>query len=318
MLKKFSIFLSFTIFLSASTISISIKKDKWSLVGIPNDTSLSSLNISVSDIAWFYKDGKWFSNQDTDGKYGTLSSLKANNAVWIKPKSDKTLTFDTKDTYTFSTIPKGWSMYSFSIDETLDTLDKSKTPLVWRYDDGWKLWDPYGFYSGKKTKISSLGANKGVWIYASKSTIPDTIENIWNVKLPLKSSLSLSNFSISIQFVKPESDGTPDTGIFTYSGLSLNNGVISNPNMIYLQGNGDSGSQTNQYDANYNPNSVLQNSIAYKNGNIILKLGTVVKLAKPDDQDKFLTKAKYDLTIVSDKKIFANDTNTTKMSIEIR
>ena len=318
MLKKLSIFLSTIAFLYASNVTTDIQKDKWNLVGIPTDTTLSALNIDSNDIAWFYKAGKWYSNQDTDGKYGALSSLKANSAVWIKPSGNKTLTFDTNDTYTFSTISKGWSMYSFAIDETLDTLDKSKTPLVWRYEDGWKLWDPYGLYKSEQTKISSLNADKGVWIYAYQSTIPDTIENIWNIKLPIKTSLSLSDFSISIQFVKPESDGTPDTGIFTYSGLSLQNGVINTPTSIYLQGNGDSGSQTNVYDKSYNPNNVLSNSIAYKDGNIILKLGTVVKLANPDDQDKFLTKAKYNLTIVSDKNIFTNDTNKTTMSIEIR
>lgn len=317
MIKKLLMTMILSSLVYGGNVNIQIKKDSWNLIGISEDFNLSTLNLNIEDIVWQYKESKWYCNQEND-TYSTITSLKANDAIWVYSNSDQNVTLN-NNINNFTTLKSGWSMYSFDYDKNLDDINQSLVPLAWQYsDNNWSVWDPKNLISAEYTQKNTLNKGEGVWVYGMDTGLLDSVENIWNLSLPIDTAKDYSNLNIALQFEKPEADGTPDTGTFTFENLSIINSALTLPSKLYTSAKTDSGSISNVYDSSYNPNNVMANTVSFDGNNLLLKLGTIVQLVKPDDVDKFKSKAVFNISIIADQNIFENNISSMELIIEIR
>ncbi|MEA2019019.1 MAG: hypothetical protein U9N59_11280, partial [Campylobacterota bacterium] len=168
------------------------------------------------------------------------------------------------------------------------------------------------------TQTVSIGSDTvpisdGLFQTVTKST-SDTIENIWNISLEIDTSVDYSDFHIGIKFFKREDDGSDDIGEFVYRNIGINSGNLIVPDMLVINGIGDSGSGGTYFDSGYDPNGMLTRSIVLDNNILTLKLGLVMKNQTMVKEDTFKVIEDYDIFITSNVPIIVD---SKPMNIEI-
>ena len=323
--KILLVFIVSIVHLYAENVNIPIKSGMWSLVGSASDVELSSLNLADDDVIWSYKNGSWFTNQAYEG-VSQLTSLKAGDAFWILSKTDKSLTLPVT-TDNEQTFHSGWYMYSPNQDLTVEkSFNSSNISIVWRYANGsWFAWDRAGAYAKHNIqKVETLRVGEGAWVLASgefttsllqhpvivgdkRITLKDgnftkvlksstqSVANIWNISFEIDTK-NVSNFSIGIRFIKKSSGAY---GEMVYSGLSINNGVLSAPIAIDISATKSGETPKGTYfDNSYDPNGVRAKSISLVGNRLTLKLGTIMANQTLMSPDTFKKVSDYNITIV--------------------
>ncbi len=202
--------------------------------------------------------------------------------------------------------------------------------FAFTYEDGvWKahskddLLSQYGYGA-----INTISQGKGAWVYqysgvdiniGNDQTLlsegnfdtvtklsSDDIEDIWNITFPIDISTDYTDFHIGVKFYKREDDGSDDIGEFVYKNISLQSGSINTPEMLAINGIGDSGSGSTYFNAGYDPSNIRANSILLNNNQLTLKLGLVMKSQTMVKEATFKVAEDYDIVIVSNVPIIGS------------
>lgn len=290
MFKKVFIFIFIYNLSFSSDFTINIKKDSWNLVGTSVDLDISKLNLADDEYLWSYDNGKWYVNKDISGIDQLGDTITANSGFWINATYDRNLTV-TNNTTGNTAVNSGWDLYSFNSDVSISDIDFQVVNTVWNYDNGsWKVLglDEQVYSDGTFQKISSISQGKGYWL---NSDVGFVLNDVWTLILEKDLTQNIINFEIAISIKKNESDGTPDIASFIYKGLSLQDGVLSNPTSIFIGGWGDSST----YTKTHTETELLSNAIYIKDEKIYLNLGYVMETQFSGVD--FNQKAIYDISI---------------------
>jgi len=310
----------------ASSFDIELKKDSWNLVGTSEDLNISKLSLGADELLWSYKNGKWYTNKTTQ-QYTKIDTIEANDAFWVYATQERNITIE-DTTNQLTILNTGWSMFSPSNSYTLSNdINSTIIPTIWGYNDNnWTIWDPSNLVDINNTyqEKNSILQGKGVWAYSYEQSIPkiiklssDSIENIWNLSFEIDTSVDYTDLDIGVKFLKNESDGTPDIGKFIYDDISLKNGILSSPDALYIEGNGDSASGVDLYNTSYDPDNLRVNSIELVGNTLNLKLGYLMKNQTKVTESTFTVATNYDIVITSNQPIIKNaDKIVTGFSIE--
>jgi hypothetical protein len=89
-----------------------------------------------------------------------------------------------------------------------------------------------------------------------------------------------------------------------YSGLSIVDGVLSNPTRIDVYGVGRSGTGGTFFDSQYNTGAILENAITLNGNDLSLNIGYIMKQQTLVDASSFKVVTTYDITLISSQAIF--------------
>lgn len=295
--------------------SISVSADKWQLIGTSSDVNVTSLNLQVGDLLWRYDSAWQYYKKGYVYNIGLseITKINSGDGVWIKAGSDFNLTIP-DGVKKEPTLKTGWNLFSpVNADVNLTQANQNtKVAYAWRYkNDQWDLWQKESTKAFETVKIG-----EGYWVYNSADQVSigtkitdlvdgnftkvthlstSPVEDIWNISFKVKLE-NISNFNIGIKFIKKSSGAT---GEFVYSGLSLQNGVLSKPSFLLIKGINSLGTIGNtSYSDSYDPSSLRINSISLVGDVMTLKLGTIMKSQTLVTEATFKAISDYNISIV--------------------
>ncbi|MEA3315017.1 MAG: hypothetical protein U9Q30_04105 [Campylobacterota bacterium] len=129
----------------------------------------------------------------------------------------------------------------------------------------------------------------------------DTISDIWDISFKIDNN-DINNFNIGIKMVVPSGS----IGKIVYENISIENGVISSPNIIWIKGikkNDDNTSTTQINSSEYleELKAIIDVVVSLDNDIITLNFGTIAQNQTLISEDSFRKIGDYNITIVSDK-----------------
>lgn len=274
-----------------------------------------------------------------------ITSLNSGDGFWLYSNNSYKLSLeDNNSTIEEANLSKGWNMVTPIVNnmDINDMFSYKNVNSVWAYSDNkWLLWTPFKKYTNFTT-LTKINKHQGFWVnsksdidgskiykdnsnynYNSFVTFGDDkgglkdgnfstviksstndIKDIWNIRVKLdKNITNINNFNIGFKINK-------ENGSYAnvvYSGLNINNGEISTPKIIYINGKNSSGASTKTSSDNLPKlKAILKDTISLRNGILSLNFGTIIEADVSDSikKDSFKTKAKYEIKISSNKLSF--------------
>jgi hypothetical protein len=314
---------------------LDVKSGEWNLVGATQDINLSSLGLNNGDTLWHYKNGDWYCHiEGYESSFNKLTSLNSGEAFWIKSIDDINISMGTGAE---TALESGWNMMTPTVSDIniSEYAQENDVQFAFAYQDG--VWSAYSQNGITQTvgfdSLETIKPADGVWVYKTNMSVgndktllkdgvfqnvikssTDDVEDIWNVSFRVDITTDYEEFEIGVKFFKREDDGSDDIGEFVYRNLTINSSELSNPDALFIEGTGDSGSGGTYFYSGYNPNNMLENSIELNSDVLTLKLGLLMKNQDMVDETTFKVKEDYDIYITSNVPIIKDSKN---MDIDI-
>ncbi|MEA3315018.1 MAG: hypothetical protein U9Q30_04110 [Campylobacterota bacterium] len=319
---------------------INITSNQWQFLGMQQNTNLSELDLNSNDIIWNYKNNSWNcfkKDVDLSNICNEITTLNSGDGFWLYSDNSYNLSLEENNlTIQEASLSNGWNMVSPIVNnmDTNDMFSYKNINSIWSYsDNNWLLWIPFE-NNTNFTTLTKIDKNQGFWIYSNSdiegsyiykdiinydynsfvtfgddkgglkdgnfSTVTklstNDIEDIWNIRFKIDDNIT-TPFNIGIKVVVPSGS----IGEIVYENISIEKGVISSPEIIWVKGIKSTGTQINSSEYLEDLKSIIDTTISLDKDILTLNFTTIAQNQTLISQDSFRKVGDYNITILSDK-----------------